>query len=211
VAVVSQPLRIGLTGGIGSGKSTVARILQELGCAVVDADAISRATTGVGGRAIADIALAFGPELIDSNGALDRIKMRELVFADPSAKGRLEAIIHPLVHQTMQAHIAAASAQRVPHAYPAIVLDLPLLAEKTGFNGWRSRLDQVWVVDCSEKRQVDRVMARNGLTEVQIRAVMDNQATRAQRRQIADVVITNEDVTLQGLKAAIMTASHFLR
>jgi dephospho-CoA kinase len=204
-----HPPLIGLTGGIGSGKSAVASILNELGCIIVDADAISRSTTAAGGCAMVTIASVFGASLVGADGALDRIKMRDLVFSDPAAKTKLEAIVHPLIRQTMQAQIDIARQSAVDSGSRAIVLDLPLLAEKTTFNGWRSQLDAIWVVDCSETTQVTRVMARSGMTEAQVRAVMDNQASRADRRRIADVVITNDGCTLSELKAVIITASHF--
>lgn len=204
----SAPL-IGLTGGIGSGKSTVASLLSELGCVIVDADAISRSTTSAGGRAMAAIAAVFGASFVGADGALDRIKMRELVFSEPAAKAKLEAIVHPLIRQLMQEKIATARTTSADSGCLAIVLDLPLLAEKTAFNGWRSQLDAVWVVDCSEKTQVTRVMARSGMTEAQVRTVMTNQASRSERRRIADVVITNDGGTLGDLKAAIIVASHF--
>jgi dephospho-CoA kinase len=200
---------IGLTGGIGSGKSTVASILNDLGCEIVDADAISRSTTAAGGRAIAAIAFVFGASFVGADGALDRIKMRDLVFSDPAAKAKLESIVHPLIRQLMQEKIAAATKASATSGCLAIVLDLPLLAEKTAFNGWRSQLDAIWVVDCSEKTQVTRVMTRSGMTEAQVGAVILNQASRAERRRIADVVITNDSGTLSELKAAIIAASHF--
>ncbi len=197
---------IGLTGGIGSGKSTVASILKDLGCAIVDADAISRSTTASGGCAMAAIAAEFGTSFVGADGALDRIKMRDLVFADPAAKSKLEAIVHPFIRQAMQAKIAEVRKMPAESGCPAIVLDLPLLAEKTAFNGWRDQLDAVWVIDCSEEVQVARVAARSGMTRTQVQAVIANQAIRAERRRIADVVITNEGMALSDLKAAIITA-----
>jgi dephospho-CoA kinase len=190
---------IGLTGGIGSGKSTVAGILQGFGATIVDADAISRATTAAGGAAIAAIRESFGADFVDSNGALDRAKMRDLVFSDTSAKQRLEAIVHPLIKAEMQRQIAAASSKLV-------VLDLPLLAENTGFNGWKPLLDMVCVVDCTPETQIKRVMARSNMTAEQVLAVMANQATRQARLAIADVVITNEELTLEALKLAVKAA-----
>ena len=193
---------IGLTGGIGSGKSTVAGIMAELGAAVVDADAVSRSTTAAGGSAIPAIQAQFGADFVDSAGAMDRAKMREFVFADASAKAKLEAIVHPLIQQGMQAQMDKARAQ----GRALIVLDLPLLAERTGFSGWKPKLDAVWVVDCDERVQILRVEQRSGMTEAQIRAVMNNQASRMERLQIADVVITNENIDLKALREVIISA-----
>ncbi len=190
---------IGLTGGIGSGKSTVAAILQDFGAAVVDADAISRAITAAGGAAISAIGLAFGQSFVDKSGALDRARMREFVFSDSTAKQTLEAIVHPLIKLEMERQIAAATSSLV-------VLDLPLLAENTSFNGWRARLDKVCVVDCSPETQIKRVMARSGMTPQQVEAVMSNQATREARMAIADVIITNEELTLDELKMLVKAA-----
>jgi dephospho-CoA kinase len=133
---------------------------------------------------------------------MDRAKMRELVFADASAKAKLEAIVHPLIQQGMQDQINSAT-----HAGRAlIVLDLPLLAERTGFAGWRPKLDAVWVVDCPEEVQIARVKARSGMTEAQIRAVMQNQSSRQGRLAIADVVITNDSMGLNVLRSVVVAA-----
>jgi dephospho-CoA kinase len=200
---------IGLTGGIGSGKSTVAGILQSLGATIVDADAISRGTTAAGGAAMPAIAQTFGADFVDGAGALDRARMRNLVFSDTTAKATLEAIAHPLIHKEMTRQIEAASSQLV-------VLDLPLLAERTGFGGWKPKLDAVWVVDCAPSTQIDRVLARSAqagqpMTTEQVQAVIQNQATRQERLAIADVVITNENIGLESLhllvSEAIITAS----
>ena len=183
---------LGLTGGIGSGKSTVAHMLHELGATIVDADAISRATTATGGIAMAAIRRVFGDGFIDNTGALDRAKMRELVFADASAKQKLEDITHPLIKQAMQDQISAATT-------PWVVLDLPLLAERTRFDGWKPLLDVVCVVDCLESTQIARVMARSQMLESQVRSIMATQASRAARCAIADVVIHNEGLTFEAL------------
>ncbi len=190
---------IGLTGGIGSGKSTVAGILQDLGATIVDADAISRSTTAAGGSAIAEIKMLFGDALVDSNSALDRAKMRDLVFSDTLAKKKLESIVHPLIRQEMERQIEAATTAWV-------VLDLPLLAENTSFSGWRSRLDVICVVDCSPETQIARVMTRSSMSSEQVKAVMANQASRQDRLAIADVVITNENLTLDELKMTVKAA-----
>ncbi len=190
---------LGLTGGIGSGKSTVASMLRDLGAMIVDADAISRSTTAAGGSAMAAIRTVFGDDFVDATGALDRAKMRELVFADASAKQKLEGITHPLIKQAMQNQISAATT-------PWVVLDLPLLAEASSFDGWKPLLDAVWVVDCSECTQITRVMARNQMIESQVRAVIKNQASRQARLAIADVVITNEGLALVTLKLEVASA-----
>ena len=150
----SRTWRIGLTGGIGSGKSTVAGMLRELGAAVIDADAISRGLTAAGGAALPEIARQFGTHMIGADGALDRSAMRQLVFADPAARQRLEAIIHPLVGQQTAERAQAALAQ----GCRVLVHDVPLLVEAG--ERWRRQLDRVWVVDCEEATQRQRVMAR---------------------------------------------------
>lgn len=177
--------RIGLTGGIGSGKSTVARELVALGAVLVDTDAIARALTLAGGAAIPAIAEAFGATMIDNNGALDRDRMRALAFAEPAAKRRLEAILHPLIGAEAQRQAATAGER-------CVVFDVPLLAESAH---WRDRVDRVLVVDCEENTQVTRVMQRNGWTEDAVRRVVAQQATRERRRAVADAVIFNERLT----------------
>lgn len=182
-------LRLGLTGGIGSGKSTVARLFVERGAVLVDTDAIARALTLAGGAAIPALAQAFGADIIGADGALDRDRMRALAFADPDAKRRLEAILHPLIGQ--QALAAADAAGSAP-----VVFDVPLLAESSH---WRARCRRIVVVDCSEATQVARVMARNGWAEDAVRRVIAQQAPRAARRAIADAVIHNDGVSIEDL------------
>jgi dephospho-CoA kinase len=175
-------LRVGLTGGIGSGKSTVATMLAEGGAVVIDSDAIARQTTAPGGAAIALIAQQFGAGFITPDGAMDRDKMRQLVFSEAGAKARLEAIIHPLV--------GAETARQAAQADSAcIVFDVPLLVES---GRWRPQLDQVLVVDCSEETQISRVMARNGWAREAVEQVMAGQASRQQRLAAADVCIYND-------------------
>lgn len=195
VAPERSPFRLGLTGGIGSGKSTVAARLQACGATLIDADHISRSLTASGGMALPLIAQAFGANLIDAQGALNRARMRELVFADPSARQRLEAILHPLIaDQTRQQHEAAVAA-----GSKLIVHDIPLLVES---GHWRTRLDGVLVVDCRESTQIERVMARSALSREAVQAIIDAQATRAQRLATADWVIYNDDgVTIETLHA----------
>lgn len=190
------PLRLGLTGGIGSGKSTVAALLQQCGATVIDADAISRACTAPGGDAIAGIRNAFGPDFITPDGALDRDRMRACVFAQPEARQRLEAIVHPLIQAGLDRQYAAVQGD-------CAVFDLPLLVESPG---WRERLDTVWVVDCAPETQVQRVMARSGWPREQVLAVLAAQASRAQRLAVADTVIDNEDATLDALHARVHAA-----
>src|ERR1700712_1313901 len=166
--------RIGLTGGIGSGKSTVLAMLQALGAAAIDADAISRATTASGGAAIAAIARQFGPEFIAVDGALDRARVREQAYAQPQARRELERIIHPLVGEEIERQVQAALAAGTR----SIVLDIPLLVESTR---WRPQLDRVLVVDCSPETQVARVVARSGLAPEEVRTIIAAQAPRALR------------------------------
>jgi dephospho-CoA kinase len=188
--------RIGLTGGIGSGKSTVASILQKMGAVVVDADVISRQLTAVGGAAIAAISLQLGPELIGRDGAMNRDVVRALVFRDPGIRLQLEAIIHPLVSQETARQDAAAIAS----GRRCVVYDIPLLVESPR---WRGRLDRVLVVDCLPSTQIDRVMAREvsrpGWSRSAVEQVMTAQASRAQRLAAADICLYNDGVSLDGL------------
>ena len=191
--------RLGLTGGIGSGKSTVARMLVECGAALIDADAISREVTASGGAAIALVARQFGPTAITAAGAMDRDVMRDLAFNDPAVKRQLEAIIHPLVSQE-SARLAAAAADA---GNACLLFDIPLLVES---RRWRQQLDQVLVVDCSEATQISRVMARQSQPGMQghwtreaVQKVMASQASRAQRRAAADACIYNDGLSLEAL------------
>ncbi len=187
---------LGLTGGIGSGKSTVARALSERGAAVIDADAISRAMTARNGPALPAIAQAFGPAMIGADGALDRAAMREQVFHDDSARRRLEAIIHPLV--SLETERQTRSAIDAGHAL--LVFDVPLLVESGA--RWRGKVDHVLVVDCEPATQIERVMARNGLPRPQVEQILAAQATRAQRLAAADMVLFNgAGVALDDLRA----------
>ncbi|NIC40139.1 dephospho-CoA kinase [Aquabacterium sp. A08] len=196
-----RPLRLGLTGGIGSGKSTVAGLLRGLGASVVDADAIARASTAAGGAAIAPLRAAFGPDAIGPDGALDRDRMRARVFSDPEAKQRLEAIVHPLVRAEIDRQAATAPGD-------CVVLDLPLLVESPQ---WRERVDTVWVVDCLPETQVERVMRRNGWPREQVLAVLAAQASRTQRLAVADTVIDNDQATLAQLDTRVRTAYAAMR
>ena len=184
--------RIGLTGGIGSGKSTVLQMLQQLGAATIDADAISRATTAPGGGAIDPIRRTFGDDFVGPDGALDRERMRAHVYADQGARRDLEAIIHPLVAQESERQVQAA----VAAGARCIVFDIPLLVES---GRWRRQVDRVLVVDCEPATQIARVVARSGLTALAVQTIMDAQAPRPLRLAAADCVIFNDGITLDEL------------
>lgn len=185
-------MRIGLTGGIGSGKSTVARALVTLGGAqLVDTDAISRALTQPDGAAMPAIAARFGAAFVTPEGALNRAAMRELAFHQPDARRALEAILHPMIGAETERQAALAPAGQL------VVFDVPLLVES---GRWRPRLQRVLVVDCEESTQVARVMQRSGLTEDAVRAIIAQQASRAERRAAADAVIYNEGIDLAQLE-----------
>ena len=192
-----RPLHIGLTGGIGSGKSTVAQTLVELGAALVDTDAIARRLTAPRGVALSAISQAFGPELVSDQGGLDRDRMRALAFSDPSARRRLEAILHPLIGDTARAEATGAAQAGAA----AVVFDVPLLAESAH---WRRRVDRVLVVDCEEATQISRVMARNGWAEETVLRVIAQQASRPLRRSIADAVIFNDSLSRQALRDEVL-------
>ena len=192
----STPLRLGLTGGIGSGKSTVAQMLAARGAAVIDSDAIARSVTAANGSAMPAIREAFGPEFVNPEGALDRERMRALVFSDPGAKLRLEAIVHPLVGLATQAQAQAA----IQAGDTLLVFDVPLLVESPR---WRKLVDQVLVVDCLETTQIERVVARSGLTREAVRNIIQAQATRAQRLAAADITVFNDGLDLAQLQRAV--------
>jgi dephospho-CoA kinase len=186
-------IKLGLTGGIGSGKSTVASMLLRCGATVIDADAVSRQTTATSGAAMPAIAREFGAALVASDGSLNRDAMRTLVFNDPAAKACLESIIHPLVGQEIQRLTQLA----LTTGSPLLVFDIPLLVESSR---WRPQLDLVMVVDCSAEIQIQRVMQRSGLMREQIEQVIHAQATRAQRLSAADIVICNEAIDIPQLE-----------
>lgn len=188
---------IGLTGGIGSGKSTVAGMLSTHGAWLIDADALSRAATQTHGVAIPAIRAAFGDAVVAADGSLNRDAMRQMMLSDASAKVRLEAILHPLIGQQIDQSLERAQDAGAQWA----VLDIPLLVE--GGARWRSRLDAVWVVDCSPQTQISRVLARSGWPLSQIEAVMAAQASRAQRLSAADAVIYNDGVSLAQLEQQV--------
>lgn len=198
-AAAARPLRIGLTGGIGSGKTAVADMLAERGAAVFDADAIAHALTAAGGAAIEPLRQAFGPAMITPEGALDRARMRELIFADAGAKLRLEALLHPLIAAEVE-HAAAADTG----AYQVFVV--PLLVE--GSSRWAARVDRICVVDCDEPTQVRRVRVRSNLAPDLIARIMAAQVTRAQRLAAADDVILNDGATSRDQLAARVQVRH---
>ena len=187
-------LRIGLTGGIGSGKSTVGTMLASLGAVVIDTDLIARRLTMPGGAALGAIAAAFGPHFIATDGGLDRPLMRRAAFDDVAIRRRLEAILHPLIGVEVEREAALATEA------PVVVFDVPLLVES---GRWRGRVDAVWVVDCDEEVQVARVAARPGWSEEAARAVIVQQASRAARRAAADAVIHNQGISLAELAAEV--------
>jgi dephospho-CoA kinase len=176
-----MPYVVGLTGGIGSGKSTVADLFVARGAALVDTDAIAHELTGPHGSAMAAITEAFGAAVVDARGALDRAAMRRQVFADATARQRLEAILHPLIRAESDRRCQAARA-------PYVILAVPLLVES---GTYRQRVQRVLVVDCPEAVQVARVMARNGLGEAEVQAILAAQASRQQRLAVADDVVDN--------------------
>jgi dephospho-CoA kinase len=186
-------LRIGLTGGIGSGKSTVAGMLADRGAAVIDTDAIARSLAAPGGAAIDALRAQFGAAAIGADGGLDRARMRQVVFADSAAKSLLEAILHPLIG--IESDRQAAAAGDRPQ-----VFDVPLLVES---KHWRARVDRVLVVDCPAATQIARVTRRSGWAVAAVQAVIDQQASREARRAAADAVIFNENLSLAELAAEV--------
>ena len=188
---------MGLTGGIGSGKSSVASIMASAGAAVLDADAISRSLTLPGGRAVPAILAEFGEQLIAPDGAMDRDAMRTLVFSNPQSKRQLEAIIHPLVGQVLQEESKAAIAA----GHACLVYDVPLLVESG--ERWRRQVDWVCVVDCEVETQIQRVISRSQLGRTEIERIISQQATRQQRLDCADAVIFNEGIDLAHLKQLV--------
>jgi dephospho-CoA kinase len=172
---------VGLTGGIGSGKSAAADEFAKLGASVVDTDVIARELTENDGAALAGIRKSFGSAFIGPDGSMDRNKMREHVFADPAAKRSLEALLHPMIREESARRIARASGPYVVHVVPLLVESLD----------YRERVDRVLVVDCPEETQVARVRARSGLSEDEVRRIMHGQISRAERLAAADDVIDN--------------------
>lgn len=193
-------MRVGLTGGIGSGKSTVLQMLAGLGAATIDADAISRSVTAAGGAALPAIAQRFGDAFIAADGGLDRGRMRQHAYADPQARRQLEAIIHPLVGQESARQVQAAQEA----GRRCVVFDIPLLVES---GRWRQQVDRILVVDCLPETQVARVASRSGLQPDEVRAIIAAQAVRGQRLAAADIVVFNEGLTLAGLQVEVSRAA----
>jgi len=197
-------LVIGLTGGIGSGKSSVASLFAERGVYVIDADAIAHRITAPDGLAMPAIQGAFGAAYLDPRGALDRVKMRALVFADPEAKRKLEAILHPLIRGETQGELARARTSASAYA----MLMIPLLVE-TG--DVRARCDRVLVVDLPEDVQIERVMQRDGLSRALAQSIMATQATRAERLRHADDVIDNAGMPAELIPQVDALHANYLR
>jgi dephospho-CoA kinase len=188
---MGRRLRIGLTGGIASGKSTVAHRFVELGVPVIDADAAARAVVALGKPGLAAVSERFGARVLAENGELDRRALRDLIFKDPGLRRDLEAILHPLIRTDMEQSAELAVG-------PYVVMDIPLLVE----GGSRDRVDRILVVDVDETMQLQRVMARDGCTEQQARAILASQASRSARLAAADDVLLNTG-TVTDLRQAV--------
>jgi len=201
------PFCVGLTGGIASGKSSAAKLFEELGAAVVDTDAIAHELTRPGAGAMAEIRRVFGAAFVAPDGSLERAKMRRLVFNDPDAKAKLEGILHPLIREQARARIVAAQ-------QPYVIVVVPLLIE-TG--AYRDLIQRVLVVDCGEEQQVARAMQRSQLKESEVRAILAAQLPRAERLKRADDVIDNDGgiealrQQIQALHARYLTFSQEAR
>lgn len=198
-----RPFRLGLTGGIGSGKSTFGQMLAAHGAALADADRISRDLTSPNGLAIERIRKVFGDSFLAPGGALNRDAMRLRIFEDATAKRTLESIIHPLVGEEIQ-RITLAAQER---GSALLVLDIPLLVESSH---WAPQLDAIVVVDCAEETQISRVESRSGLSREAVQSVIAAQASRTTRRRVADIVVYNEGISLTDLLVqAKQTAAMF--
>jgi len=189
-------LFVGLTGGIGSGKTAVSDQLFQLGAGIVDTDLIAHEITASNGTAIPFIQKQFGAEFIEPSGALDRVKMRKLVFADPDARKALEAITHPLIQKETLRQAKQLIEQKVPY----LVFVVPLLIES---GKWLSLLDYLVVVDCPEEVQIERVMHRSKLSRDEIKRILEAQASREERVAHADRVIENQG-SLDSLQAEVL-------
>lgn len=195
--------RLGLTGGIGSGKSTVAQFLVQRGAALIDADAHAHQATARGGMALNPIADALGARALTPEGELDRAWLRELVYNDPQARQQLEAIVHPIVHHSMELQANALIAQDAQ----CLLFDIPLLSANSR---WRPALDRIVVVDCNAATQIQRVQARNGWDMLTIEKIMAAQPSRKDRLGLADAVIFNDGISLAQLDTHVQQiAAHF--
>lgn len=181
---MSIPLCVGLTGGIGCGKSTVASLFEALGAGIVDTDAIAHQLTQTNGLAIAPIRAAFGADYLDLSGAMDRPKMRQRVFTDPQAKQQLQAILHPLILESSKALI-----NQLVTKTPYVILMVPLLLESPDF---QQQVQRILVVNCAEQNQISRVRQRSGLAEREIRAIIAQQISATERLARADDIIQND-------------------
>jgi dephospho-CoA kinase len=186
---------VGLTGGIGSGKSTVADLFAAHGVPLVDTDLIAHRITAPNGLAMPQIADEFGAAFVAADGSLDRAQMRGLVFSDEGARKRLEAITHPLIRAETEREQRDAQG-------PYVIIVVPLLVES---GSWKNRVNRVLSVDCSVETQIARVMSRNGFTRAQVQAIIARQATREARLAAADDVIDNDNTPLDSLKAQVDT------
>lgn len=184
-----RQLCVGLTGGIGCGKSTVAKLFQERGAFIIDTDEIAHELTRADGRAIAAIRVGFGDRYIADDGSLDRIRMRNLIFSDEPAKRQLEALLHPLILESAQLRLGQA------HASPYVVMVVPLLLQSSVF---LPLVQRILVVDCDEQQQIERVKQRSQMNEAEVRAIMARQTGRMEQLRSADDVIHN-DGDLNGL------------
>jgi dephospho-CoA kinase len=191
--VATSPYVVALTGGIGSGKSTIAIEFAAHGIECIDADEIARRQSAKGGAALPGLIAAFGSGILDASGGLDRAAMRKLAFADDAARRRLEAVLHPLIGIETEAAIARARS-------PYVLWVVPLLFEAR--SGGKPRYDRALVVDCDEETQIARVMKRSALSRDEVLAIMAHQVTRKERLALADEVIVN-DGDLEALKAAV--------
>ena len=192
---------VGVTGGIGSGKTTVANLFAELGATVVDTDAIAHELTGPCGAAMPEITHAFGRSILQADGSLDRGAMRQLCFSDPTARKRLESILHPLIRSESLARVRTLRAR---DDVPYVLLVVPLLIES---GAYREHIDRILVIDCDESVQIARVMTRSRLSAEEVRAIMATQASRDERRAVADDLLTNDD-GLDGLQPQVFRLHH---
>jgi dephospho-CoA kinase len=195
-----QPLRIGLTGGIASGKSTVAQRFAELGVPVIDADQAARAVVNPGTPGLAQVVARFGATVVAANGELDRRSLRNLIFSDAAARSDLNAILHPLIREHMQQEIVAAVG-------PYVVLAIPLLVEG---GAQRDRVDRVLVVDVDEALQIARLTARDGSTADQARAILAAQASRSARLNAADDILPNTGTVIELRQGVDRLHEHYL-